>query len=142
MSTRLLFLLLGALLLPQVSQAAYSDGLAAYEAEDYPRAFVAWQDAANHGDSAAQASLAIMYHQGNGVAQNDALAAVWMRKAADQGSAAAEVFLGSMYFDGQGVPKDDAQAVVWFRRAAGQKQCASAGSAGDHVLPRRRCYRA
>jgi len=120
MSARWLFLLLGALLLPQISQAAYSDGLAAYEAQDYPRAFQAWQAAATHGDSAAQASLAIMYHQGDGVAQNDALAAVWMRKAADQGSAAAEVFLGSMYFDGQGVPKDDAQAVVWFRRAAGQ----------------------
>jgi TPR repeat protein len=115
-----LLMVVGALVLPQLAWAAYSDGLAAYQAHDYRGAFDAWQQAAAQGDSAAQASLAIMYYRGDGVPQDDTQAAYWMRKAADQGGAAAQVFLGSMYFDGRGVPKDDMQAVIWFRKAAGQ----------------------
>jgi TPR repeat protein len=61
-----------------------------------------------------------MYEYGQGVAQDDALAAAWYRKAADQGNAKAQHNLGVLYNFGRGVAQDDAQAVAWFRKAADQ----------------------
>ena len=60
---------------------------------------------AEAGDASAQLALARAYADGNGVRQNDDLAAAWCRKAADQGNAAAENELGIMYREGRGVEK-------------------------------------
>jgi TPR repeat protein len=49
-----------------------------------------------------------MYAQGEGVKQDDVLAASWYRKAADQGELKAQHNLGIMYSFGQGVPQDPA----------------------------------
>jgi uncharacterized protein len=113
-------LLLACLLWSGGAQADYNQALAAYKAGDYDSALREWTPLAEQGDPSSQASLAVMYYQGAGVARDYAKAAYWMRKSADQGGAAAQVFLGTMYFDGKGMPKDDRQAVVWYRRAAGQ----------------------
>lgn len=56
-----------------------------------------------------QSLLGILYHNGQGVAQDYAQAAVWFRKAANQGDADAQSNLGSAYSNGQGVPQDVAQ---------------------------------
>jgi TPR repeat protein len=59
-----------------------------------------------------------MYHDGQGVPQNDAEALKWYRLAADQGNAQAQANLGIMYEKGQGVPRNAAEAMRWYRLAA------------------------
>jgi TPR repeat protein len=61
-----------------------------------------------------------MYADGQGVARDEAQAAVWLRKAADQGLPRAQYKLGVMYEKGQGVAQDNAQALAWYRKAADQ----------------------
>ena len=72
------------------------------------------------GDASAQYDLGLMYGEGRGVAQNDAVAFAWYRQAAAQGVAEAQFNVGFMYSAGRGVPKDQAAAVTWYRRAAEQ----------------------
>jgi len=67
--------------------------------------------AADQGHARAQASIADMYLNGDGVPQDDAEAVRWYRLAADQGEASGQYGLGYMYGVGQGVPQDDAAAV-------------------------------
>ena len=59
-----------------------------------------------------------MYSNGQGVPQDHAKAARWLRKAAEQGMAVAQYNLGVMYDNGRGVPQDDAHAYMWFKLAA------------------------
>ena len=82
--------------------------------------FVACRAAAESGDADAQFTLGLMYHQGRGVVQDYAEAAVQFRRAAKQGDAGAQSNLGAMYDKGQGVVQDYALAVSWYRRAAEQ----------------------
>jgi len=79
------------------------------------------QSQADAGSPTAQVALGRAYQDGNGVAQNDALAANWYRKAADQGNPIAENNVGIMYRSGSGVEKSKEEAVVWYRKAARQK---------------------
>ena len=60
------------------------------------------------------------YSTGEGVAQDFAKAARWLRKAAEQGYAEAQCALGILYAAGKGVVQDDTEAVQWFRKAAEQ----------------------
>ena len=73
------------------------------------------------GDSVAQFNLGVLYHNGQGVPQDNKKSAEWLRKSADQDNADAEVNLFLLYRDGQGVPQDDKQAAMWCQRAAEQK---------------------
>lgn len=75
---------------------------------------------AEQGDAKAQADLARLYYQGEGVPQNYAEAFDWYRKAADRGSAKAQYRVGFMYDWGKGVQQDYTQAVSWSRKAADQ----------------------
>jgi TPR repeat protein len=54
----------------------------------------------------AQYSLGIMYHEGQGMSQNYAEAAKWLRLAAEQGYVVAESDLAVMYEMGQGVAQN------------------------------------
>ena len=65
------------------------------------------------GEPRAQFRLGIMYARGEGVAEDDAEAAQWLRLAAEQGESRAQVILGAMYARGEGVAEDDAEAVQW-----------------------------
>ena len=58
-----------------------------------------------------------MYHNGQGVPQDYAVAVKWYRLAAEQGKASAQSNLGVMYYNGEGVPQDYAVAVKWYRLA-------------------------
>jgi uncharacterized protein len=75
---------------------------------------------AEAGDAKAQTALGKAFQDGNGVPQNDALAAKWLRKAADQGDADAENNVGIMYRMGEGVERDKEEAVRWYQKAAKQ----------------------
>jgi TPR repeat protein len=57
---------------------------------------------------------------GQGVQQDAAQAAAWIRKAAEQGFAEAQRDLGGLYETGKGVPQDSTEAAKWYRAAAEQ----------------------
>jgi len=75
---------------------------------------------AEQGDVDAQYSLGVRYHEGQGVNQDYAQAALWWRKAAERGYANAQYALGFLYRYGQGVIQDYDQAAQWYRKAAEQ----------------------
>lgn len=75
---------------------------------------------AEKGEAAAQAELATLFTQGDGVKRDYKEAAKWYQLAADQGFAKAQAALGELYEAGQGVPRDDAEAAKWYRKAADQ----------------------
>ena len=70
--------------------------------------------------------LGVMYLRGLGVAQDDAMAARWMRIAASHGQAEAQNQLGLFYAQGRGVERSIAEAVKLFRLAADQGGLAAA----------------
>jgi TPR repeat protein len=72
------------------------------------------------GDAASQLALARVYEKGQGLPQNDELAAKWYRAAAEQGNAEAQSGLGLFCRLGRGVPVDKDEAVQWYRKAAKQ----------------------
>jgi TPR repeat protein len=74
--------------------------------------------AAKRGDPAAQQVLGARYHEGDGVRQDYAQAALWYGKAAAQGFARAQLDLGTLHAQGLGMPLDYSEAVRWFRMAA------------------------
>ena len=78
------------------------------------------QEAAEQGDTEAQAKLGRAYYYGEGVPQDYKEAAKWYRKAAEQGVDATMVALGALYLQGEGVPQDYVQAHMWSNLAASQ----------------------
>ncbi|WP_241907900.1 tetratricopeptide repeat protein, partial [Vibrio splendidus] len=106
------------LLFASFAQSAdFDKGFNAYNQGDFKTAYSEWSPLAEQGDANAQSNLALMYLDGQGVAQDDKQAVYWYRKASEQGLAFAQSELGFMYFNGQGVDQDNQQAVYWFRKA-------------------------
>ena len=79
-----------------------------------------YQYGANRNVKEAQYNLALLYHRGFTVPQNDAEAAKWMQKASDQDLALAHNELGNYYVAGAGVKKDTAEAARLYQRAVDQ----------------------
>ena len=78
------------------------------------------QAKAQAGDATAQVILGKAYRDGNGVPQNDVLAAKWFRSAADLGDPIGENEIGLMFQMGYGVPKMREEAIRWYAKAAKQ----------------------
>lgn len=84
--------------------------------KDPDRAAELFLDASNKGHACAQNELGMMYLQGVGVPQDDAVGVNWIKQAANKCGLA--VFnMGLLYEAGRGVQKDDAQAKYWFDKA-------------------------
>ena len=101
----------------------FEDAVTAYDRGDYATALRGFRFHAEQGGPnavAAQVALGVMYGSGQGVPQNGAEAAKWLRRAAGQGDAELQYLVGGMYAGGEGVPRDAAEAVRWYRRAAEQ----------------------
>jgi TPR repeat protein len=114
-----LFLVLNLLVLTQVAPAAdFAKGFDAYSAGDYDTALAEWKPLAEAGDANGQFGLGLLYSNGWGVEQDDALALKWYELAANQGHAEAQYNLGVMYMNGWGVEQDDALAFKWTQMAA------------------------
>ena len=81
--------------------------------------------AAEQGDPEAQWGLGILYHNGEGVPQDDAQAVHWFLLAAEQAYRPALSALGSHYWSGRGVPQDYSKAYFWFQLALaeGDQDC-------------------
>lgn len=74
--------------------------------------------AARQGDVAAQRSLGLAYHEGQGVLQNYARAAELLMAAAQAGDRVAQGMIGQYLFTGLGLERDPEEALVWLRKAA------------------------
>ena len=68
----------------------FEDGVAAWKRQDYATALRLFRPLADQGDVYAQASLAYMYANGEGVPENDVQAYKWWNLAAAQGHADAK----------------------------------------------------
>lgn len=80
------------------------------------------EQAAAAGDAEAQSQLANMYLNGQGVAQDHALAHEWCLRAAEQGHADAQFMLGIMYELGLGGERNLEESARWIEKAAAQEQ--------------------
>ena len=99
---------------------SFSDGVQAYNAKKYQKAFEIFKALAEQGSVDGQYNLGLMYGMGDGVSQDYAEAVKWYKKAAEQGNADAQFSLGYMYGKGWGVTQDYVQALMWFNLAAAQ----------------------
>jgi TPR repeat protein len=119
--SRLAFLI-AVLLLPGLARAespdaAFRDGLAAYNTGNYARALAAWEPLAAAGEPRAQAGLGFMHYSGRGVTRDSGRAAELFRLAAEQNEPTAQLFLALMYFGSDGVPADAPLALMWVELA-------------------------
>ena len=101
--------------------AACSDSPEDKKSANKPAATIeALQAKAESGNAEAQDRLARCYFEGEGLARDEAKAALWFRKAAEQGNANGQRGLGYCYHSGSGLEKDSTQAFFWWRKAAEQ----------------------
>lgn len=104
-------------LVPGVAAATDDDdfrrGLSAFNTGDFTTALSLWRPLAEREDARAEAGIGFMYHQGLGVAGDDRVAAVWLRRAAGRGQAEGQLMLGLLYYYGRGVPRSYVEAYAW-----------------------------
>lgn len=105
----------------------------AYLKGDYGKSAKELESLANLGDARAQYNLGLLYDQGLGVPQSDALALRWYTQAAERGEPRAQYNLGIMYMNGQGTAPDPVQAYYWFSLAVAQGE-SKAPAARDYVM--------
>ncbi len=114
----------------------YETGIAAHERRDYATALRELGPLANDGHADAQFTIGKMFYYGQGVSQDYAATAQWLRLAAEpkwycltaepkwyshgQGHENAQYSLGRMTEYGVGVPQDDYAAREWYRLSAAQ----------------------
>ncbi|HXE08894.1 MAG TPA: tetratricopeptide repeat protein [Acidobacteriaceae bacterium] len=79
-----------------------------------------YREQAVQGDPLAEALLARMCADGDGLPQDYRRALDLYRKSANQGSRAGEAGLGATYYYGRGVPVDYKTAFMWYSKAAAQ----------------------
>lgn len=91
-----------------------------HKAERHNEALALYSKAGERGFALAQRSIGFMYANANGVAQDIAKAATWLRQAADRCDVDAQFALGALYAKGQGVMKNDVESLRWYRIAAAQ----------------------
>ncbi len=127
--------------------AAFTEGLRAYDAGDYAATLSAWRPLAEAGNAEAQAGLAGLYASGFGVARDPRAAAEWYERAARAGHRVARLNLGDMLARGQGIARDRVAAHAWLELAARQgsdwaaarrDEVAREMSAGEIAQARRR----
>ena len=120
--------LAGLIVAPFALSGPFEDGIAAYDAGDYPVALRLFLDAG--GSPFAQAMIGHIYGEGLGVPRDQARSIYWYRLAADQGHAIAQYNLGVIHEKGLGVSRDYVAAVFWYRLAAEQGRAIAQSNLG------------
>ncbi len=117
-----LYVLLGCILAVAPIQAASSveteEGLNAYSAGEFEKAYDHFFKAASAGDSHAQFYIGNMLFGGQGTDRDLSLAARYYELAALQGHTEAQVALATMYRSGAGVQRDYYKVLYWLEEAA------------------------
>ena len=96
----------------------FSEGMAAYQNENYATAFPLISNAAQQGDVNAMAIFGVMHLFGHGTPVNGLEAEKWLRRASDTGFTGAQSTLGIMYATGVGVERDLGEAQRLLKLAA------------------------
>lgn len=96
------------------AQASYQQGVLHYNLRDFSAAAANFQIAAQAGHAESQYLLSTLFDAGEGVPQDDALAADWEHKAAEQGHAYAQANLSFRCYQAG----DFSEAFAWCQRAA------------------------
>lgn len=102
------------------SEAAFTAGLEAWEADNRDAAAEHFRRSAELGNSEAAFRLATMYESGHGVAASMNRAMEWYHRAAEAGNEKAQFNLAHHYASGRNVEKDAAEAARWYRKSAEQ----------------------
>ncbi|MFC0168645.1 tetratricopeptide repeat protein [Pseudoduganella danionis] len=97
-----------------------NEALTLYQQKQFAAAFKMFAQLARDGFPYAQAMLGNMYLYGEGVAEDDGKALLWLQRAARRSDDMAQNWLGIMYASGRGVPQDSALARLWYERAVAQ----------------------
>ena len=104
----------------------YREGMTAYKAKDYKRAFSLLEQAAELGHREAQYQCGRMYELGQGTeldsSNRSKTALYWYEKAAEQGHPKAQTSCAGMYSLGYGTAKDEDKARFWYKKAATQTE--------------------
>jgi len=114
-------LLLGAMsaVSARATAETFQDGMRAYLAQDFGRAYDCWRPLAEDGDAAeAQYGMGQLFERGDGVQPNVRTAAAWYLRAANQGHTHAQLAVALMYETGRGVPRNARFAAAWYAKAA------------------------
>jgi len=97
----------------------FNKGFIAAESGDYKAAMMNWGPLAEKGDAMAQFNLAMLYHSGSGLPQNEAEAVKWYIKSAENGYIIAQEYLAVAYREGWfGLEKDLKKADYWEKKLA------------------------
>jgi len=109
--------------------AGAEKGLNALKHNDYKTAVKEWLPLAKKGNTDIQATLAVLYHTGQGVKQDYKKAFHWYQMAAEGGNIAAQANLGVMYAKGTGTRRDFIKSYAWYSVAADALSVDKLGSA-------------
>ena len=115
-------LLLPGLARAEMADAAFRNGLTAFNDGRYAQAQEAWVPLARAGDARAQTGLGFMYYSGRGVPRDSVRAAEFFQRAAEQGEPTAQLFLALMHFKSDGVPMNMPLAMMWVELAMASGQ--------------------
>lgn len=99
---------------------AYTEGLMAYRASQYPQAYRWLLPLARKTDARAMYLIGVMYQTGRGVPQDNATATGWYESSANLGNASGQYALARMVIEGRGVPKSRDRGVALLQAAAAQ----------------------
>jgi len=104
---------------PADAQALQEEVAAAIQQGNFAEAYYLWRPLAEAGDAEAQYGIGWMYHNGYGLAIDDAEAVAWWELAAHQGHIDAIFALGMLYGLGEGdIRRDMGLAVHYYHQAA------------------------
>lgn len=94
------------------------DALDSARAGDFTQAAAVIKPLAIDGNPQAQFNLALLYHSGAGISQDEVAAVAWYHKAAENGSVEAQEFLAAGYAEGWfGLPRDMEKAKYWDKQS-------------------------
>ena len=99
---------------------AYGQGLTAYRAGQYPKAYRLLLPLAKKSDARAMYLIGILYQTGRGVPQDDPAAAGWLEASAKLGNASGQYALARMMIEGRGVDKSREKGIALMQSAAAQ----------------------
>lgn len=102
---------------PSFSQTT-DDAVKAMRNGDFETALRVLRPLTEKNDPNAQFLMGMLYDAGNGMRQDQAIAASWYRKAAEQDHLIAQLFLGIFYYSGTAVRRDYKEAVRWLQSPA------------------------
>jgi len=113
---------------PNDPRIAYQLGRAYFAAKTYESARAQYVKADQAGHGLASNNLAVLYAEGQGVAQDQEKARELLEKAAFAGVALAMNTLGTRYYEGKLVPQDYKEAFYWFEKGAAAGMSLSMGN--------------